>query len=79
MGETRRAIELYEQDLEIAPEIGDRWGEGAVLGNLAKALAEVGRRDEAIDAVEESIRIKEQIEDPHLPQARALLKRLRGE
>src|SRR5208282_472567 len=33
LGETRRAIEFYEQRLAIAREIGDRRGEGSVLGN----------------------------------------------
>ena len=79
LGEPRRAIEFYEQDLEIAREIGDRRGEGTALYNLAVELAKVGRGGEAIDAVEESIQIHEQIEDPWLPQARDLLKRLRGE
>ena len=79
LGETRRAIEFYKQHLEIARETGDRRGEGVALHNLADKLSKLGQRDEAIDAVEESIRIMEQIEDPNLPQARALLKRLRGE
>ena len=73
------AIEFYERCLEITREIGDRLGEGIALYNLADELAKVGRRDEAIDAVEESIGIKEQIEDPRLPPSPCRLKRMRGE
>ena len=79
LGEPRRAIEFYERSLKIDREIGNRRSEGIALYNLADELAKVGRRDEAIGAAEESIRIKEQMEDPYLPQARALLNRLRGE
>ena len=33
LGEYRKAIEYYEQDLKIAKEIGDRVGEGRGYGN----------------------------------------------
>ena len=75
----RELISWLEAAVEGARHIGDRRSQAIVLHNLAEALAKVSRRDEAIDAVEEAIRIMEQIEDPWLPKARALLKRLRGE
>ena len=49
LGETRRAIELYEQALVIAREIGDRRGEGNALGNLGIAYAALGEPRRAIE------------------------------
>ena len=43
-GETRRAIEYFEQHLTIAREIGDRRGEGNALWNSALALNSLGDR-----------------------------------
>jgi tetratricopeptide (TPR) repeat protein len=40
---------FYEQDLAIAREIGDRAGEGAVLGNLGVAYRKLGEPRRAID------------------------------
>jgi tetratricopeptide (TPR) repeat protein len=37
LGDARKAIEFFEQDLVIAREIGDRSGEGIVFGNLGIA------------------------------------------
>jgi tetratricopeptide (TPR) repeat protein len=42
LGDVRRAIGFYEQHLSIAREIGDRYGEGAALGNLGTAHAALG-------------------------------------
>jgi tetratricopeptide (TPR) repeat protein len=78
LGEVRKAIEFYEQALEIAREIGDLLGEGNVLHNLADELSEIGRLDEAIAHAERAAQIFEQIESPHVSQARALLEYLRG-
>ncbi len=79
MGETRRAIEFYEQALVIASEIGDRRGEGNASHNIAAALARGGRPDEAIEAAERAVAIFEQIEDPNLGKAQEQLRKLRGE
>ena len=78
LGETRRAIELYEQQLVIVREIGDRRGEGNAPHNIAGALAREGRRDEAIEAAERAVAIYKQIEDPNLGTAEARLRELRG-
>jgi len=78
LGETRRAIEYYEQALVIDREIGDRRGEGTDLYNMALALEKLGRREEAIKLALESLAIMEAIEDPRAPKVRALLERLEG-
>jgi tetratricopeptide (TPR) repeat protein len=60
-GETRRAIELYEQRLAIAREIGDRMGEGNALFNSGLALDALGERDEAVRRVREAFAIHDAI------------------
>ena len=55
LGETRRAIELYEQQLVIAREIGDRRGEGTALGNLGSAYARLGEPRRAIELYEQRL------------------------
>ena len=55
MGETRRAIEFYEQHLTIAREIGDRHGEGIELGNLGNTYYSLGEPRRAIEFYEEAL------------------------
>lgn len=47
LGETRRAIEHYEQQLAITHEIGDRRGEGIASWNLGEAYEKLGEFDRA--------------------------------
>ena len=56
LGETRKAIEFYEQLLAIAREIGDRRGEGNALGNLGIAWADLGEPRKAIEYHEQQPR-----------------------
>ncbi|MHC5614602.1 MAG: tetratricopeptide repeat protein, partial [Nostoc sp.] len=42
LGQYQRAIEFYQQSLEISREIGDRNGEGKSLGNLGNAYNYLG-------------------------------------
>jgi tetratricopeptide (TPR) repeat protein len=63
LGETRKAIEFYEQSLGIDQEIGDRRGEGADLGNLGLAYADLGETRKAIEFYEQSLVIKREIGD----------------
>jgi tetratricopeptide (TPR) repeat protein len=79
LGETRRAIGFYEQQLTIAREIGDRLGVGIALSNIGLALDELGDRARAIAHVEAALEIYEQIESPYIEETRALLARWRGE
>lgn len=63
LGETRRAIEFYEQDLAIAREIGDRRGESQTLGNLGLAYADLDESRRAIEFHEQDLAIAREIGD----------------
>ena len=63
LGETRRAIGLYEERLVIAREIGDRRGAGNALGNLGLAYADLGETRRAIGYHEEQLVIAREIGD----------------
>ena len=56
LGEPRKAIELYEQALKIAREIGDRRGEGNQLGNLGVTYSNQGELRRAIEFYEQALR-----------------------
>ena len=70
LGETRRAIQFYEQTLLIHRETGDRRGEGIVLWNMSLELNELGERAQAIQHGEQALTIFEQIENPDIAQVR---------
>ncbi|MDX2041261.1 MAG: tetratricopeptide repeat protein [Acidobacteriota bacterium] len=63
LGETRKAIEFYEQALVASREIGDRRNEGAWLGNLGSAYANLGETRKAIEFYEQRIVIAREIGD----------------
>jgi hypothetical protein len=63
LGETRKAIEFYEQHRDIAREIGDRRGEGNALGNLGNAYAALGETRKAIEFYEQALVIDREIGD----------------
>ena len=63
LGETRKAIEYYEQDLAIAREIGYRRGEGQTLGNLGSAYGDLGETRKAIDYYEQRLAIARETGD----------------
>ena len=63
LGETRRAIEHYEQALAISREIGDRRGEGSSFGNLGNAYADLGETPRAIEHHEQALAISREIGD----------------
>lgn len=65
LGETRRAVELYEQHLIIAREIGDRRGEGIALGNLGSAYKDLGEVRRAVEYHEQRLIITREIGDRH--------------
>lgn len=49
LGNAVKAVELYEQALEVFRKIGDRRAEGTALGNLGTACAAVGNTRKAVD------------------------------
>ena len=59
----RKAIELYEQQLVIAREIGNRRGEGNALGSLGLAHEELGHARKAIAYHEQAIAIDRELGD----------------
>jgi len=73
LGETRKAIEYYEQILIIHREIGDRRGEGADLWNMSLAFDKLGERNKAIEYAEISLKIKDEIEAPNAGEVRKQL------
>ncbi len=63
LGEARRAIEFYQQQLVVTREIGDRRGEGNALGNLGNAYAALGEARRAIEFYEQALKIEIEIGD----------------
>ncbi|NMG60677.1 tetratricopeptide repeat protein, partial [Geitlerinema sp. P-1104] len=63
LGQYERAIDFFEQHLEIAREIGDRAGEGRALGNLGNVHNNLGQYERAIDFFEQSLVIAREIGD----------------
>jgi tetratricopeptide (TPR) repeat protein len=79
LSEVRRAIELYEQALIIKRAIGDRQGEANTSWNLGLMLAEQGDLDAAIDSVQSSVAIYQQINHPRAEECAMSLAHLRAE
>jgi tetratricopeptide (TPR) repeat protein len=65
LGQTNRAVELYEQHLSLAREAGDRRGEGNALWNLSLATDKLGDRSRAIAPAEDAFSIRREISDPN--------------
>jgi len=74
LGDTRKAIEFYEQQLGIVRGIGDRQGEGDALFNMGLALYSLEEKDRAIDLTKRAFIIFEAIESPNADKARNALK-----
>ena len=63
LGESRRALESYEQTLDIARTTGDRRAEGTTLGNLGIVYAVLGQPRRAIESFERALEIARAIAD----------------
>ncbi|MHC5729836.1 MAG: tetratricopeptide repeat protein, partial [Nostoc sp.] len=63
LGQYQRAIEFYQQSLEISREIGDRNGEGNSLIGLGNAYKSLGEYQRAIEFHQQSLEISREIGD----------------
>ncbi|MFQ5855444.1 MAG: tetratricopeptide repeat protein [Anaerolineae bacterium] len=63
LGQPRRVIRFCQQALTILRQVGDRRGEGNVLGDLGLAYAELGETRRAIWFYEQQLAIAHQIGD----------------
>jgi tetratricopeptide (TPR) repeat protein len=78
LGDARKAIEFYEQQLVIVREIGDRRGEGNALGNLGMTYKNLGAADKARGLWQEALAIFRAIESPHVHTVQRWLDDLDG-
>ena len=63
LSETFKAIEYYDQALNIARKIGDRKGEGKALGEIGRAYDSLGDYSKAIEYQKKSLAIAREIGD----------------
>lgn len=63
LGEVRRALDLYQQAVFIAREIGERQGEGVWLGNLGSAYRDLGQPEQAIGIYTQALDIARETGD----------------
>jgi len=63
LGEARRAIGYYEEQLVIVREIGDRRGEGNAVGDLGLAYASLGQTQQSVGYFEQALAIHRAIGD----------------
>jgi tetratricopeptide (TPR) repeat protein len=73
LGDARKAIEYYEQQLTIARELGDRRGEGIALFNMSLAQDSLGKRMDANRMATEALNIFKLIESPYAERVRQKL------
>jgi tetratricopeptide (TPR) repeat protein len=66
LGETRQAINLYEQALDIARDLGDREGQAYQLNNLGDGYVYGEAWEQAIQSYNEAIRIADEISLNHI-------------
>ncbi len=78
LGEPRKAIEYYEQQLMITRAIGDRTGEGNALFNTSLALDGLGKQAEAAKLAADALAIYKQIESPVAEQVQRKLEQWQG-
>src|SRR5262249_34528763 len=81
LGDPRRAIELYEQQLAITHEIGDRSGEAFASWNVGAEYEELGALDRAVAFMQTCVEYERAIGHPnaeddaaHVDELRARLK-----
>jgi Tfp pilus assembly protein PilF len=62
-GEIERALQLWQQSLEIKERIGDVQGKAATLANMASLIAQQGDIERALQLWQQSLEIEERIGD----------------
>ncbi len=65
MGQSRHTLELSEQALDLAREIGARWHEGNALNNLGLAWLGLGETDRAIEYFKQYLATSREIGNRH--------------
>ncbi|HXU31131.1 MAG TPA: tetratricopeptide repeat protein [Thermoanaerobaculia bacterium] len=78
LGETRQAIELYEQRLEVAREIGDRRGEANTSWNLGAAYEKLGEIARAVDCMQACVDFEREVGHPDAEKDAAHVEELRA-
>ncbi|MGP1385356.1 MAG: CHAT domain-containing protein [Thainema sp.] len=63
VGSFQQSLQVWQQALAIYREIGDRQGEGVVLGNLGIAYASLGNYEQAISLYEQRLSVIREIGD----------------
>ena len=78
LGEPQRAIELYEQWLAIAREIGDRLGEARASWNLGLALESQGELARAAELMQVLVEYEKAIGHPDAEARDARVQQIRA-
>jgi tetratricopeptide (TPR) repeat protein len=73
LGDPRKAIDFYDQALQISREIGDRRGEGNRLFNMSLSLHALGQNEKAVSLARSALAIFEEIESPSAETVRKTL------
>lgn len=63
LGDTEKALPLYDRALALAQKTGDRKGEALTRNNLGVALHQLGRNREAIAQLQEAVRLRRELND----------------
>ncbi len=66
LGQYQRAIDFHQQSIEIKREIGDRWGIGASLFNMANAQAKLDNHGQALLNFQQAKLIYEDLQLDHI-------------
>ncbi|MEM6434696.1 MAG: tetratricopeptide repeat protein, partial [Cyanobacteria bacterium P01_D01_bin.115] len=62
-GQVYQALEIFQQELELRRQLGDRAGEGGVLNNIGSVYDALGQYQEALSFYEEALIIRQTIGD----------------
>jgi len=63
VGQKPKAVDYYEQALQVAREVGDRAGEGTTLNNLGGVYDDLGQKAKAVDYYEQALVIRREVGD----------------